>query len=949
MHEEFNKTYHSYVVRDDRQQVREVFHKQQPYTPEQPTPQLVAQSYLREHRDLFEFQAEALDNLGLSPAKEPVDAPVEYRFTDEKKMMDLTTVAYAQTCLGIPVWGAGVAVQVRHDPYRVTSSSSTAHQEIEVKKPSASKIKKFRNVTPKNLTKWLNLGGDNMEYDHESLQVRRSRFVIYRYDTGERLPAAEKRMDLTHVSENVSHPHPRLPLSPPDDKLKDGNHYVGVEVIFSLNIEPWGLLNWIVIVDVQTESVLYLRAFTDNVSGLVFDRDPMTATGDSGNGPGANASILNPLRSSVSLPDLDSPSDGQQSLKGAYIEIKDFEKADAEPPTEPTGDDFDYGSRTNDFAAVNAYFHCNNFFRLVADLGFTISDYFGGTSFPIPVDHRGKFGSTDGIERNASCNGNGTGGIANVDFELADLGDTTNPIGIASDWRVVLHELGGHGILYDHVNSANFGFAHSAGDSFAAILNDPDSQASDRFETFPWIGIGRRHDRDVAAGWGWGGTNDVGGYSSEQILCTSHFRIYRSIGGDAGRVATQRFAARFMAYLMLRAIGTLTQSTNPSNVSGYVNALQTADLANWTSKGHAGGAYGKVIRWSFEKQGLFQPPGASTPVTTAGEPPAVDVYIEDGRHGEYQYQANHWSCQNIWNRLSGDGGTTHEQPVVGETNYAYVKIKNRGTETATNVRVKGYHCIPSSGLVWPGDWQPMATAELTAENISPNNSEEIVVGPFEWVPSQPDHECMLMIVSADGDPSNVDHFSSGDSIPEWRLVPHDNNIGQRNVHPVPGGGGIRELIAAFNPRRFWVRNPFHKTAGIEVEVTLPDVLRRRGWELQFHNPGGSNFTLEPGQSRELVMKWKPGTEFTAEDVRRQNQRTIHIESYADDILIGGMSYELDPNLKSMPSPWPGKPPRHCRGRAKEMLDCLDLPVDKVRSVRIRKITVDIEVENRGEC
>ena len=35
---------------------------------------------------------------------------------------------------------------------------------------------------------------------------------------------------------------------------------------------------------------------------------------------------------------------------------------------------------------------------------------------------------------------------------LADLTDVTNPIGIATDWRVVLHEVAGHGILYEAVN-----------------------------------------------------------------------------------------------------------------------------------------------------------------------------------------------------------------------------------------------------------------------------------------------------------------------------------------------------------------------------------------------------------------------------------------------------------------------------------------------------------------
>ena len=64
------------------------------------------------------------------------------------------------------------------------------------------------------------------------------------------------------------------------------------------------------------------------------------------------------------------------------------------------------------------------------------------------------------------------------------------PVAVGS---VVLHELGGHGVLYNHVHSANFGFSHSAGDSIAAILADPGTKAPDRFVTFPWVNIGRRH------------------------------------------------------------------------------------------------------------------------------------------------------------------------------------------------------------------------------------------------------------------------------------------------------------------------------------------------------------------------------------------------------------------------------------------------------------------------
>ena len=57
------------------------------------------------------------------------------------------------------------------------------------------------------------------------------------------------------------------------------------------------------------------------------------------------------------------------------------------------------------------------------------------------------------------------------------------------------------------------------------------------------------------------------------------------------------------------------------------------------------------------------------------------------------------------------------------------------------------------------------------------------------------HDCMMMIVSATGDPSNVDNFTAAEFIEDWRLVPNDNNIGQRNVTFAPGGLGGEGLSA----------------------------------------------------------------------------------------------------------------------------------------------------------
>jgi zinc metalloprotease ZmpB len=338
---------------------------------------------------------------------------------------------------------------------------------------------------------------------------------------------------------------------------------------------------------------------------------------------------------------------------------------------------------------------------------------------------------------------------------------------------------------------------------------------------------------------------------------------------------------------------TLTPATNPGNAAGWVNALIAADTGDWTSAGLTGGAYAKVIRWAFEKQGLFQAVGAPTPVAKEGKPPEQDVYIDDGHHGEYQFQPVHWENQNVWNRRYSDDGTAHEDPWLNRTNYAYCRVRNRGTQTATGVVVKAYHTDPGAGLTWPDDWVAMTTAQLSVADIPPGG--EVVVGPFAWTPTVADHECLLMIASAAGDPSNVDAFGPGESIAEWRLVPHDNNIGQRNVHPVPAAGGAIGIARALDGRSFTVRNPFDRRVKVALGITLPPVLVEKGWLVHASSAGGSGFSLAPGASRRVRLAVTRGGEVSAAEVSASAARSVRISVHADGILIGGMTYALDPD------------------------------------------------------
>lgn len=853
-----------------------------------------ADQYLREHGELLGVAPTELENLSLTSEAAPVAAGTEYRLSSEKAQFDTTTVTYEQTLHGLPVWEAGVSVHVKEGPFRVVGADTTRHADLRMTQPEAEGLqgdlealeRLDERLDEKRLAQLLELSDSSDEYDRDSLKVDEVKLVVYRYEEAKREPAVEAEDD------TFEHDHPRLPLPAVPDSIAEGEHYVSAVVHFQLGTPQFPTLNWRAIIDVKTDAVLHLRPFIDGVSGLVFTLDPMTSA-PSGPLPNAAASALNAKRLSETLQGLVAPVNNVQSLSGNIVIIADPEAPAITSPTQPSGVNFDYDSRTDNFAAVNAYYHSDKFFRLVQSLGFSLPTYFGPTPFPTPTDHRGLGGNAI----NAHCLGLPGGvGILQTAYALADLGDTMNPIGIACDWRVVLHELGGHGILYPHVHSPNFGFAHSAGDSFAAILNDPGSASGDRFLTFPWVNIGRRHDRLVAAGWGWGGVRDVGGYSSEQILCTSHFRIYRSIGGDAALphgLGYRQFAARFMSYLILRAVGSLTPATNPANVAGYVNALLTADLGDWTTEGHAGGAYGKVIRWAFEKQGLFQLPGAPTPVIAEGAPPPVDVYIEDGRHGEYQFQPVHWDCQAIWNRRKADAGLTHENPVVGATNYAYVKIKNRGTQPANNVVVKAFHADPAAGLVYPNDWHPMTTPQLSAPAVPANNTLEIMVGPFKWTPSGAGHQCLFMIVSATGDPSNVSNLAAGEKIPEWRLVPHDNNIGQRNVHAV-AFTKLEPWLKAIEELRFTLKNPLRGSATMVLNPTIPRTLAKRRWKLEFTNKGAGKLKLAAGKTATISIRLVPGEPFTAAELAREKNPVIRIEAYANGILVGGMTYDVAP-------------------------------------------------------
>jgi hypothetical protein len=201
----------------------------------------------------------------------------------------------------------------------------------------------------------------------------------------------------------------------------------------------------------------------------------------------------------------------------------------------------------------------------------------------------------------------------------------------------------------------------------------------------------------------------------------------------------------------------------------------------------------------------------------------------------------------------------------------------------------------------------MTTAELPASGspaISIPAGGMITVGPFEWTPAVRGHECLLAWVTNADDRANADIASlmpcASGPTPHWRLVPFDNNIGQRNVAPMPGGSRTA-LLAAFADREFFVDNMSEKAATVRIDLVLPAFLNRLGWRASIANVKGTTIRLEPGAQRPLRLKLMAGKDFTAEDVQRaKDDVRIRVRTMVDGLVTGGISYELDPRLEEPP-------------------------------------------------
>ena len=403
-------------------------------------------------------------------------------------------------------------------------------------------------------------------------------------------------------------------------------------------------------------------------------------------------------------------------------------------------------------------------------------------------------------------------------------------LGVASDARWAWHEFG-HVLNYASTGELEFPFAHSAGDALGAIAADPlsqlasaeDPEAELRFASYPWIEVpGRSHGRPALEGYCWcGQRNQVRlnfsaplqrhhhGYYEEQMLSSSLFRLYRSLGGDtrsrgpapstdpiatSADEAMRLGASDYCIYLIMRAISMLGPDTiaPARTVDQFVSALIDADLgtgdwdvrADWpfdrdprTVK-RRGGRVHKVIRWAFERQGLYATPDPEATADTFGLPPPVDVYVPDlrpldARHpdpGGYAPVPLQWAAAAPWQAALG--------AVYRERNHLVVALANRGAKPAVGVTLRVWwgRDAADGSLTW---------THHTQHDTCPTIGKSTVSARVAWPQGASATGAVWVLVNANApaDPSNL---PQGDRPPTDKdalleLVAHDNNLALRKL------------------------------------------------------------------------------------------------------------------------------------------------------------------------
>ncbi len=212
--------------------------------------------------------------------------------------------------------------------------------------------------------------------------------------------------------------------------------------------------------------------------------------------------------------------------------------------------------------------------------------------------------------------------------------------------------------------------------------------------------------------------------------------------------------ADVLAFAGLSQMATLPRPyyfSNPSK-SNYLSSILIADDTN--SNVGDGTPHDRQIFQAFRNHDLLP----------------VDVFSKDNPSdtGDVPSTGAYWTSPDIWVRNSKDGMTAHQNPIFGQVNYLYVRVRNQGYLKASSTTAKVYWADTAAGIPWPAGWNLIGSTTVT--NLAAGS--KVVATAIPWTPSGSaiGKRCLKVRLE-----------SSQDMITEEANVRLDNNLAQKNI------------------------------------------------------------------------------------------------------------------------------------------------------------------------
>ena len=302
--------------------------------------------------------------------------------------------------------------------------------------------------------------------------------------------------------------------------------------------------------------------------------------------------------------------------------------------------------------------------------------------------------------------------------------------------------------------------------------------------------------------------------------------------------------------------------------------------------------------------------------------PSSDLWMQDNADDtgvEPNPTANPmWISDDIWVRNAPDGlaNQDHQNPLGGQPNYVYVRVRNRGCTgaAAQSGTLKLYWAKASSSLSWPSPWDGSVTlpalmgASIGSQAVNVNSGDTQIV-QFSWTPPDPSdyasfgadrsHFCLLARIET----STTAPF--GMTSPEtsnlYANVQNNNNIVWKNVSIVDtDGAGMRFadiMIGRFDKKRKQIRLRFdapRKSRGYSLFDWGFVIAEFKGTALRKWAKGdlkGNGFErLDDGR----IITTKSGAELVGLEFKYRTFGTLRLQFVPDGRKVpGAQVFELD--------------------------------------------------------